>query len=242
MRIESGCSKSELIRAYLTALVVTGMAVYFFYDGFIGYPQENLEWAIENLPEEPENRPEINRAVTASKHKAVEAKVQKGADTDDILAILGQPSYEKDEQQWYIGPGGFIELKVAGNRIRETKYVKADHSEAQLLLQKVLGLICLPIGLYLLLKATKFSRLRVVLDDTGLSYSGRPTISWEAMTGLNISNYANKAWVNVEHTGGSPLKIDGYRIDKFDDLVKAICEKKGFESPFTSEDGSEPSA
>lgn len=242
MGIETGCPKGELIRAYLMAFVVCGGSVYFFYDGYIGYPQKNLEWAIENLPEEPETRPEIKPNITSATHTTVEGKVKEGATPDEIIAIIGAPSFQTDEQHWHIGPGGYIELKVAGTRIIESKYVKADHSEAQLLLQKVLGLICVPIGLLLLFKAVKLAGLKVVLDDNGLNYAGRPAISWDAMTGLNISKYAGKAWVSVEHSGGSPLKLDGYRIEKFDELVKAICEKKGFESPFGSTGDADASA
>jgi len=242
MRIESGCPKSELIRGYLTALIVCGMAGYFAYDGYIGWPQKNLEWATENLPEEPETRPTINPEITVDKHKRVEAKVKEGAKIDEIHAMLGTPSYQKDDQQWFIGPGGFIELKVAGNAVIESKYTEAKNNEAQLLMQKVLGMICLPIGLFLLFKAVKLARLRIVLDDAGLSCTGRSPISWDAMTGLDISNYANKACVNVLHSGGGPCKLDGYRIDKFDELVKAICEKKEFESPFKAGDETNASA
>jgi hypothetical protein len=242
MRIESGCPKGELIRAYLTALIVCGGSVYFFYDGFIGYPRENLEWAIENLPEEPETPPDIKPNITGATHITVEEKVKSGATPDEIIALIGAPSYQTAEQHWHIGPGGYIDLKIAGSKIVESSYVKADHSEAQLLLQKVLGLICLPIGLYLVFKAVKLAGLKIVLDDDGLSYSSQPTLRWDAMTGLNISNYASKAWVNVEHTGGGPVKLDGYRIDKFDELVKAICEKKGFESPFGSPGETDASA
>jgi len=242
MRIESGCPKSELIRAYLTALIVAGLGAYFLYDGYIGYPQTNLKWAIENLPAEPETPPAINPNATAARHAEVERKVKEGAKLDEIRAMLGEPSFEKDDQRWFIGPGGFIELKVAGETVAESKFVKAQKSEAQLLLQKVLGVICVPIGILLLLKAVRLGRFRVVVDERGLSITGRPAISWEAMTGLNISNYASKAWVNVEHTGGGPVKLDGYRIDKFDELVKAICEKKDFASPFGGDTESAASA
>jgi hypothetical protein len=76
-------------------------------------------------------------------------------------------------------------------------------------------------------------RTRVVLDDNGLSYN-RLHIPWEAMTGLRAKDYSRKYWVDLEYTAGDvtrSLRLDSFHIQQFNEVLAAICERKGFPSP-----------
>jgi hypothetical protein len=64
-----------------------------------------------------------------------------------------------------------------------------------------------------------------------MSYGGR-LIPWDSMTALR--DYSPKGWVDLYHTAQGrerKLRLDNQRVRRFDEIVEAICARKGFADP-----------
>jgi len=109
-----------------------------------------------------------------------------------------------------------------------------DRSEASIRGQKVFATLVGAVALVGLIQLIRIVRTRVVLDDEGLTYNGK-LVRWEDMTALDSERYHEKGWVDLEYTANGAktyLRIDNYKVKAFKEIVSAICERKGFPSPF----------
>ena len=124
---------------------------------------------------------------------------------------------------------GKLKTYVAGPEVRENE----QRSESDIQLQKIIGAILAAVSLVVAVKVYFVSRTRVVLDDGGLTLNRRH-VPWDAMTGLATDDYDRKGWVDLEYGSNEAtrsLRIDSYHIERFDEIVSAICERKQFPSP-----------
>jgi hypothetical protein len=194
----------------------------------------------------PANQIQVN--VTKSRVELV----KEGMSEDQVGELLGKPVVVRARRTvWYIGPAAYRELhiedgKVSGASEAQSQVQVAEHTEGDLLLQKVIAAV---VGLAAVYGAFRLGRtlaIHVVVDDAGLSY-GRKKVPWQAMTGLRTDQYKDKAWVDLEYQEGEgrhEIRLDSYLIRGFDQVIAAICDRKGFQSPLTSsrpEDGGTPS-
>lgn len=92
------------------------------------------------------------------------------------------------------------------------------------------GLIPLVVGLYALYRTTKAWTLRAVVDERGLQYRGE-LIPYDQMTALRDFN--PKGWIDLYYSADDQqkkLRLDNQKIARFDEIVAAICDKKGYDN------------
>lgn len=233
MMIESGTTSDRRNRIVIFMVVCFAFAAWFARDGYVAYPAENLEWAQQQLPQIPEGLEVNPKAVLANLQR-----VEVGTGVAEMEGLLGKPVLIHEQKHWYIGPAAYGCFLVLGDKVRQVEVRESgEHSESSLRTQKVFFMGMSVLGLVALGHLIRVTKLRVVLDDAGLKIRGR-TIRWEEMESLDSGDYARKGWVDlVVRTGAAsePIRIDSYLIERFDDIVQAICERKGFTAPFTSQ-------
>ncbi len=220
----------------LTALCCV-FSGWFLYDGYVGYPAQNLEKAVEALDPVPEQLPTIDPAIT---NAGVEPWLtdfrQERITRADILEHFGPPEWEspaRDEIR-YFGPGGVLRFSLSGDLLRDAAYVAGEKDDTELAWQRILGYLLVPVALAMILQLLRVLTTRVVLDDDGLKVRARALIPFDAMTGLDAARYRKKGYMDLSYTvDGKPRKVrlDDYIIRDFRPIVTEICERCGLENP-----------
>jgi hypothetical protein len=104
----------------------------------------------------------------------------------------------------------------------------SQHSDTDLLMQKVLAVALPPFGLFVLAWALYYSRGAYRLDDHVLTVPGHPPIPLDAIRSIDRTDWDRKgiAWINYElgdHTTGSACLDDFiYQRKPTDDIFKQI--------------------
>ncbi len=253
MRIDSGPTGERRVRTLLMFIGVTTFALWFGYDGWIGYPGKNLAEHLEQLPSGERERASnvvISNRVTAASVEAARAalKKRKSAERRAELETLyqGPPSHKNAEAWYYFGPTYGITITLENGRLANVIGRKTKKSATDLLIQRILA-VGLGIGsLALLWSLVRVFQTRLVLDDGGLSYRGRGPIRWEDMEALDTRRFAKKGWVDLSHDDHGTkrtLRLDEYHLAEFAAVIGEMCRRKGFENPLvTDEDGSREQA
>lgn len=243
MRIESGTTTEHRVRLGIFLAMCIVFSGYFGYDGLWGYPGKNLEWARENINVPSEQKSEIrtNPKVMVAALKQIEP----GMTQEEVHELVGEPAAVVDGQglfdptaHWYVGPAAcaridFVDGKVHGEVHPVENVTK---SESDIYLQKALGLILGVVALVVGIYYIRINTMRTVLDDNGLTVKGRH-VPWDRMSELDASDYERKGWLDVVYDDGGrrkTVRLDSYHIARFDEIVNAICERKGFASPIRS--------
>lgn len=242
LMIESGTTAWWRNRYLLYMAMLLGFSGWFAYDAYIKYPAKNLAWAAQAMPERPADlEKRVDARVNKKNIQALEsaAKGAVGFTVTQVAEQIGPPALVhtdpvKGEQHWFVGPACYVVATVRGGRLEEIKSVESkDYTASSILGQKLFALITLVAGLIFGLRLLSIIRTRVVLDEAGLRYN-RTRIAWEEMSGLRAADYAGKGWLDIEfHRDGATrtFRLDSFHIARCDEIVTAICERKGFPSP-----------
>ncbi|MBL8877789.1 MAG: hypothetical protein JNG88_01615, partial [Phycisphaerales bacterium] len=90
-------------------------------------------------------------------------------------------------------------------------------------------------GLYALYRVYDAVSLRVVVDDSGMTYRNK-AIPFDAMTSLR--DYSPKGWVDLYHRadGASEtrLRLDNQKVREFNAIVDRIAQVKNWPNPITA--------
>jgi hypothetical protein len=241
MRIESGPALVDRIYWSIFALVCFLLAGYFFYDGEWGYLKDNRADAARALPPQFDvsfDEIELGHSPTEPDIKALRARQQLKA--EDVHAALGQPVHTKREGagqtvEYFASLYGYVTVTVRDGRVTAngiSEWKPWSHSKEETDNQIRLWMPpALLIGLYAAFRAYRANTLRVVIDDEGVSYA-KTRIPFDAMTSLR--DYNRKGWVDLYYrvaAGQKRLRIDNQKVAKFDEIVEAICQARGFENP-----------
>jgi hypothetical protein len=108
-----------------------------------------------------------------------------------------------------------------------------EPNEGDIFIQKVLAVVLAILTVFVAVKWLRIVTLNVKVDESGLTFRNRH-IPWDAMTGLETDEYLDKGWLDLIYTqdGREELqRLDSYHIQRFKDVVQAICERKGFTLP-----------
>ena len=100
MRIESGTTSERCVRLGLFLVMCLVFSGWFGYDGFRGYPAENLKWALRN-PDIPQLDHEI-----VTNFKAIKAnleQVRPDMTVERLEALLGEPAVIQSKHRVYAG-------------------------------------------------------------------------------------------------------------------------------------------
>ena len=240
MRLESGPAKADRNWQILRAVLFIGFAVYFLYDGVIGYPRDTRAKAEEGL-----KSPNLfDGHVKYEDLRDTPAKdefesLQKSAPTTrkQVHDALGTPQVARVESstsstEYFISHYGYGSVRIENDRVNAAnmswhKWYK-DKSEVRQ--QFYWAIVPLLPGLYFLWRLFKAVRLRVVVDDEGLIYDRR-RIPFAAM--VSLRDYNPKGWIDLHYTEGADeekLRLDNEKVLLFDEVVDAICQAKGFEN------------
>lgn len=244
MRIVSGPAKGEPLWQLLRAALFLGFALYFVYDGAIGYPAAVVSKAkaelakpepfggklsYESLPEHP-TKEDYERLPTAPARPGEAPPVWS---REQVESTLGKPAVVNPAggtrtTEYFVSKWGYVALTFDGTRAAPAQWVSWYKTRGEIQQQYYWALIPALPGLYFLWKLIKAVTLRVTLDDSGLDYGGRK-IGWDAMTGLR--GYSHKGWIDLYFTEGGAekrLRFDNEKFKLFEEIVAAICERKGF--------------
>lgn len=235
----------RIIRNVLVALMLIGYSGWSFYDGFIGYPEENLARARNAIPAEAQADATINQKIVLENLQKMTARgvLRRGKRLSEVEAELGPPTWagpqiseERDTAYWF-GPAGTLivrydSLKVLTN---EAQFKPGLHTEKDLFIQKLMGATIGVLGLYCVLRVIGMLATSVTLSDAGLKTPKGRLIPFDAMTGMDASDFKDKGRIYLSYDAGGKEKtftLDDYKMAAFKPIVTEICNRKGFESPF----------
>lgn len=215
-------------------------SAYFAYDGYIGYPNLNLKWArsalasIKGMPEARDLRSNPKVLVSELRKLEVDVKLEK-VTVESLTALFGPPTFLSGEDCCYIGPATYAWFKIADGKVVKIEAIatNAEKSESDITGQKWFAVLTGVIAVIALVHLVRIWRARWILDDNGLTAGGR-LIPWDAMDSLVTKDYQRKGWLDLVHVQNgrkASVRLDSFHIDRFDDIVLAICERKGFASP-----------
>ncbi len=239
MRLESGPARTDTLWNAGVLIACVALAGWFFYDWRVGYPKANREIAQRRLAEllgradrVPDPLPD-----KPTKDDFVRLQKRKVSDLREVRRLLGEPLTTKRDAgrqiDYYASAYGLGMVPHVGNRvfIEEIRWDKWEHTYAEIQQQYWCALIALLFGAYFAWRTFRSATLRVVLDDDGIVYAGK-RIQWDAVERLD--NYSPKGWVDLfyqlngrEHK----IRLDNQKVARFDEIIDAICERKGFADP-----------
>ena len=244
MKIVAGTTTERKERGGVMFIMIAVFGLWFGYDGLVGYPHGNLEKSLEDTAQRPDPPPEINHKVTSASQEAVEQH----RSLAKVVEAYGPPGHREKGKVFYFAPGGLLTFRVAddGDRIRgEVEWKPGEHTEMDLILQKVLGgcLLALAVvyGLHLLFNVflTRFT-----LDEGGVKLNRSPKVPWEAMTELKSDEYRERGYMDLMYEGDvgkGYIRLDDYKVASFREIITAICKAKNWENPLPpSEDDAPP--
>lgn len=239
MLIESGANKERKIRSTLLLILVAVFTGLFAFDGWRGYAKQNLDAYVLTIPES--HRPQTDKVPV---YETVnESIVPRLARTTIIIAddpegaigavVGGPPSIKTPDAWYYIGPAYALKFAVQNGRpTGDVTPIAAKHSATDISWQKKWTYVLSVLSAAALIHVIRVRLAKARLDDAGLTLGGGPTISWDSMKRLDSTHFRKKGWVVLYHGDPeTPAKIDEYHFAKFDDIIDAICVRKGFDNP-----------
>lgn len=243
MRIESGPTTERVIRNTLLFIFIALFAVWFAYDGWRGWPEQNHREFLEQIP--VDERPlaakgPIYDTVTEKSVVQAEACLRQGTGVAAQKAALaklygGPPSYENVRAWYYFGSvyRVTIPLELGGPTMNATGQ-RGQRGAYDLIFQKCLAIGLGAFALYIAWFVMRVRSARLVLDEVGLIYRDKGPIRWEDMKALEISRFARKGCVDLVYNDNGTersLRLDEYHVAAFEDVIDALCARTGFENP-----------
>lgn len=240
MTIESGCTRDRRVRVSIFFLMCAVFSAYFAYDGYIGYPNVNLKWArsalasIKGMPEARDLQSNPKVLLQELKKLETDVKLEK-VTVESLTALFGPPTFQGEQDCCYIGPASYGWFKLAGNKVIKIEAIAMNNekSESDIAGQKIFAVLTGVVAVAVLIHLVRIHRARWLLNDAGLTASGR-LVPWDAMESFATEDYQRKGWLDlVYHQDGRTCKVrlDSFHIDRFSDIILAICDRKGFASP-----------
>jgi hypothetical protein len=238
MRLESGPAAYDRNYYLIFLGLCLALGAYFYYDYTIGYPNKNLEEArrrLALLPGGHDVPDEFSQTPTKSTFEAL--KESQPTTPAAVRQTLGEPfavNQEADRTfEYYVSAYGIGEVPIVRGQVDWARMTWTTWSKTaeEIKIQLYCALIAFAIGLYVLYRVYKATTLRVVIDDEGMTYAGR-RIPFDSMT--RLCDYSRKGWVDLYYQHGGQqrkLRIDNQKVRKFDGIINALCEVKGFEDP-----------
>jgi len=164
-------------------------------------------------------------------------QIKPGMSKTELISTFTQPHEVREKTLWYVGPATYARIEAADGKVAKFEFQEnQDKTEGDILWQKRFAVGLAMVTVILLVKFIRTTTSRTVLDDTGLTMGSR-RVAWDEMTGLSVDEYREKGWVDLEYNQAGvarTLRLDSYHLNLFDEIVGAICEKKGFSLPGVS--------
>ena len=242
--IISGTTRERIVRSLAIWAMVAVFSGWFLYDGYIGWPHQNLTKAVEALDPVPEELPPLDRSATPEAADALRRDIAQAQGTRhrltraDVEDRLGAPGWrstgEGVTRMCYFGPAGMIRVTTSGDLATEAEFVNGKHDPLDLKMQLILGYGLLPVSLFLLIQVLRAVATRVVLDDHGLKIGGKAAVPYEAMVRLESDQFKKKGVIDLvyqDRDAEKKVRLDEYVIREFAAIVTEICNRRSFPSP-----------
>ncbi len=225
--IISGTSSERKGRTIFITIMLVAFSAWYFYDGTVKYPKDNLSAARDALNPRPEELPPISPDI----HRQTAANIAPGEPIDAVVARLGPPGWQhSDERRWF-APGGQVKVTVRNGTVSDAEWIDGKFdTTVQLWIGSIMGVL----GFAMLVQLVRVLRTRVVLDDNGLHLGSKPPIPFDAMSKIDASRYKEKGWVTLYHSSDArerQTRLDCDVIDLFRPIIEAICARKSWDSP-----------
>lgn len=230
--INSSTSTERILRSLLLCVLVDTFAIWFLYDGYIGYPRKNAEELAKLLGLPAAQAPGISQELAAQRGRALAESLRAGQSLEKLSGELGAPAVRQIDAAYFVGPGGWLKADLQGEFLASAKWYDGPHTEADQSIQKLLGWLLVLGGLAAMFNLIRVLMTRALLAESGLQVTGRKPIPFEAMTGLR--RFASSdLWVLEYQASGQSwtLRLDPYLYKQAQDIARAIAERKGIPFP-----------
>lgn len=231
--ITSGTSTERIVRTLLLSLMVDIFAVYFLYDGYVGYPRANARQLVKLLGVPASEPPASNQTLSAERGRKLIAATRPGDPLDKLTNELGAATIRQGTSAYFLGPGGWLQVDLDGERVRTMKWFDGPHTEADMSIQRLLGWILVVLGFAATINLVRVLSARAELAEKGLRVSGARLIPFEAITGLQQSP-TQRGVSELQYSidgRAETLRLDPYLYKEARAIARAIAEQKGFPAP-----------
>ncbi len=226
----------RIVRTLLRALLFAGFAGFFAYDGFIGYPQDNLEKAAEKLDPIPDELPPMSDTLTVAQCDEITKDAKENRRTrSNIVEKIGEPGWTspRGDEMVYFAKSGTFTINLRGDLVIGASYKKGVHDANSLVTQKVIAIVLTPIALWQLIEFLLALTGRTVITDRELKLRGRKPIPLSDISHIDVALWDKKGIVELTYTDNGQdqkVKIDDYRIRDFRPLMDKICSGANLEN------------
>ena len=233
MILESGPAKAERNWQLLRTFIFLGFALYFAYDGVIGYARANRSAATQKLgaPEPFGGQVRYDDLGETPTKADFEALLRsKPTNQEQVHEALGAPTFTSGSDEYFMSRYGYAKISVKNGRatLSPTDWMTWFKDKSQVQEQFYFAIIPALPGLYFLWRLFKAVTLRVTIDDEGMVYAGQ-RIPFDNMVALR--DYSPKGWIDLYYKlgeGEKKLRLDNEKVKLFDEIVAALCTAKGF--------------
>jgi hypothetical protein len=249
MRLESGPAAYDRNWFLMYLVLCLGLGGYFLYDYAIGYPNKNLNQARRELSKNfgadkvPSEFPE-----TPTKDDYDRIVAGRVTDPERVREILGEPFHTMPaptgaEHNFFVSAYGMatVPITAEGVDLTHTRWTAWGKSKEEIRIQLWAAIVAFIIAVIVLRRVIKAATLHVVVDDEGMTYA-RQRIPAENMK--RLCDFSPKGWVDLYYQHGAQerrLRIDNQKVRKFDEIIDALCDLKGFDDPRAEpEESAEP--
>ena len=82
-----------------------------------------------------------------------------------------------------------------------------------------------PLGVLFALWGLRVRKRLLVADEDGIGYAGKPAVPWSRVVALDASQLKDKQVLRLRLASGGALKLDGWKLKNFKELVAFIEQK-----------------
>lgn len=232
MRLDSGPARAERNWQLLRTVIFLGFAVYFVYDGAIGWPRANRVTAEKKLAAVPfEGKIRyVDLGESPTRATLDDLMKKKPTSREQLQQALGPATLASGTDAYFISKYGYAKISVKDGRITLTgsEWTKWARDKEEIQQQFYWAIVPALPGLYFLWRLIKAVSLRVTIDDDGMVYAGT-RIAFADM--VSLRDYNPKGWIDLYFKAGErekKLRLDNEKVRLFDEVVAALCEVTGF--------------
>ncbi len=241
MQIVSGLGRRTVTRLGFMFLLLAAFAAWFGYDGWVGYPRKNLEAAQQSFPKSGLPLPAASSAVTEDSAKDfAAAAADKKVTLVDLRKQWGDPAYlgpaagevSNKPVAFFVGTYGWAQVALDGETVDKVEWRSGPKVASDIGVQRLLGLALAGGALIPLAMLLVQMTARYTLDDEGLVLPKHGRIPYDRMSGADFKDFDGKGIVRLNYRDAAGAErtavLDEEQIARFEEIVAALCEKKGW--------------
>jgi hypothetical protein len=235
--IVSGTTVERTVRTGLLTVLITGFAIAYLWDGYVGYGRDNTRELVRSLGMNVDPLPIFDSRLTEDEAGRRIEDIEIGAPSETVRRLFGLPHIEHAGDAYYLGPGGHVRVQMEHGRITEVGWHDGLHTETDQKFQRYIGAVLGVLGLLLIIKLLRVVTTRVSVTDKGLKMRGHPLIPFEAIRALRATKSGKTGQIELEYSLDGRTRrahLDDYVIKEFGAVVSELCERAGFPNPHAS--------